>query len=139
MDARTFARFQSKYVVQDDGCWQWNGAKVGHGYGVLGVEVGSRLAHRLSYEHFKGPISEGLTIDHLCMNTACVNPDHLEAVTNQVNNSRGSSMSAMHARKTHCPQGHEYTSANTYMHRGSRHCRACHVIRERYRKQRKAV
>lgn len=136
MDHNAFQRFQTKYTVCPNGCWQWHGAKVGRGYGVMGMPSGSRLAHRISYEHFIGSIPEGRTIDHLCRNKACVNPAHLEPVTNRENNLRGYSRSAQHARKTHCPAGHEYTFDNTYMHRGARHCKTCHRIRERERKAR---
>lgn len=129
-----FQRFQAKYTILANGCWQWNAAKTGRGYGVLGVKTGSRLAHRLSYEHFVGAIPAGLTIDHLCENKACVNPDHLEPKTNKANNLRGYSASAKNAKKTHCPGGHEYTAQNTYIHRGMRHCRACHRIQARERR-----
>jgi len=134
MNEKALQRFQAKYTVLANGCWQWNAAKIGRGYGVMQAGPGSRLAHRLSYEHFIAPIPEGLTIDHLCQNKACVNPEHLEPVTNVVNNLRGSSAAAKNARKTHCPSGHEYTVGNTYIRGGMRHCRTCHRICERKRK-----
>jgi hypothetical protein len=78
------------------------------------------LAHRVSYELFKGPIPDGLQIDHLCRTTACVNPAHLEAVT-QLENARRAS-----AEITHCKNGHEYTLETTYRDRhGWRSCRVC--------------
>lgn len=79
-------RFWAK-VEKTATCWVWTGATK-YGYGVIGVgrrTEGTVQVHRLSYELHTGPIPEGLQIDHLCFNTACVNPDHLEAVTQQVN------------------------------------------------------
>ena len=72
------------------GCWIWQPKGGGnHGYGQLSRTVGGRqitlLAHRFSYETFVGPIPEGLQIDHLCSTRRCVNPDHLEPVTQQEN------------------------------------------------------
>lgn len=99
-----------------------------HGY--VRVKVGgSRLAvhaHRLAYEAVKGPIPAGLQIDHLCRVRNCVNPDHLEAVTQQENVRRGR-VGENTRSKTHCPQGHPYDEANTYRNpAGSRNCRTCH-------------
>lgn len=90
----------------------------------------TKLAHRLSYEHFVGPILDGLTIDHLCRDRACVNPAHLEAVTISINVLRGFNPMAINARKTHCPLGHFYAGPHgRIVHRPNgktyRRCREC--------------
>jgi hypothetical protein len=124
------ARFWAKVdKAGSDGCWNWTGTKV-NGYGRFGWTARrAQLAHRATYEDAVAPIPDGLVIDHLCRNTACVNPAHLEAVTQQVNTRRGSGLTAVNAARTHCPQGHEYTPANTYLwaQRGTtrRYCRTC--------------
>ncbi|WP_396021799.1 HNH endonuclease signature motif containing protein [Bacillus cereus group sp. BfR-BA-01522] len=83
----------------------------------------------MSYEMLKGPIEEGMVIDHLCRNRKCVNPLHLEQVTQRINLLRGEGMSAENVKKTHCPQGHEYTEENTYISKaGSRYCRKCRAM-----------
>ena len=107
------------------GCWVWQRARDMHGYGVIQVRGKALGAHRVAYEIVKGPIPEGLTIDHLCRTRACINPDHLEAVTNRENILRGEGFAAINARKTHCLRGHAFTEANTYQHRDERCCRAC--------------
>lgn len=84
-----------------------------------------RLVHRLAYAWLVGQIPAGLTLDHLCRNTVCVNPLHLEPVTHRVNVLRGQSGVAANARKTGCPQGHPFDEINTYHYRGQRHCRTC--------------
>ena len=103
------------------GCWEWVGVR-DRGYGRVKHNGKTRIAHRWVYEVAKGDIAAGLTLDHLCCNTSCVNPDHLQPVTLAVNLSR-----SVHceSKVTTCPHGHDYTAANTYSWRGKRICRAC--------------
>lgn len=99
---------EARSVVTESGCWDWTGNIQGAaGYGR--IHVGHRTstyAHRLSYEAFVGPIPEGLVIDHLCRNRRCVNPAHLEPVTNGENVRRGEGCGAQYAKRTHCARGH---------------------------------
>jgi len=112
-------------ILIDDGCWQWTGATNKGGYGSLRWEGRFPYAHRVVYELLVGPIPKGMQLDHLCRNRACVRPDHLEPVTCRENVLRGDGIAANNARKTHCPQGHEYTEENTYVNHGRRFCRMC--------------
>ena len=99
------------------GCWTWTGYVDPRGYARISVENRPQFIHRFSYELHKGPIPEGLTIDHLCRTRHCVNPAHLEAVTDRENILRGISAVAVNARKTACPRGHPY-SPRTLSSRG---------------------
>lgn len=119
-----------KYTLPDpnSGCWLWSGATTKAGYGVLNLSRKVHLAHRMSYELFIGPIPEGLQLDHLCRIRCCVNPKHLEPVTNQENARRGLGgkwFGKIQSAKTHCPFGHEYSQENTMLQKGHRLCRTC--------------
>lgn len=119
------------------GCWLWTGNVRRDGYGRISIAHNRQeLAHRLFYEQSVGPIPPGLQIDHLCRQRSCVNPRHLEVVTQQINLSRG-----YFGTKTHCPRGHEYTEKNTYKAKTkvgvgiTRKCRACHIARQSERQK----
>lgn len=134
---KTAEQLKDRTVVTLTGCWEWLGSKSG-GYGSLGSSGG--YVHRIMYEAAKGPIPDGLTLDHLCRNKACCNPDHLEPVTCRENTARGLSPVARNMRKTHCPQGHAYDEGNTYWKRGiynmERTCKECNRRRARERQRR---
>ena len=120
-------RIMRDHVVNDDGCWIWTGSRNALGYGRVHFGASGRLkfAHRLAYELLVGPIPDGLVLDHLCRQPSCINPAHLEPVTDRVNILRGEGFAARAARQTHCPSGHPYDDENTYRWRGVRYCRAC--------------
>lgn len=81
-------KFESKFMIAPDGCWLWLEWADKDGYGKVRVGKSKRPAHRVSYELYVGPIPDGLLIDHLCKQKACVNPHHLEPVTIAESNRR---------------------------------------------------
>lgn len=124
-----------------DDCWVWTGLLNNKGYGYLTDKLHDRnvvLAHRLSYEFYVGPLPDPFgedrpELDHLCRNRACVNPHHLELVTHKINLQRAAALI------THCPQGHEYTRANTRLYGGHRSCKICRNDRNHARYQGRSI
>ena len=128
---RWMDRMGESFVPEpNSGCWLWTRRLSRDGYGVVFLwrDGKSRpaYAHRAAYIAMKGPIPDGLTIDHLCHTPSCVNPDHLEACTMLENIMRGRTFSVINARATHCIHGHPFDEANTIRRpKGRRGCRAC--------------
>lgn len=125
-----------------NGCWIWQGACDQHGYGSMTIDYKRHKAHRLAFELLKEPLIVGMVLDHLCRNPACVNPDHLEQVSQKENVRRGDAVwvnGLRNAQKTHCKNGHAFTSENTYRPKsGGRVCRKCMVMWQRQYQQRRA-
>jgi hypothetical protein len=120
------------------GCWLWTKALSTSGYGVFApVRTRTVYAHRYSYELHRGPIPRGLVLDHLCRVPSCVNPHHLEAVTDRVNILRGTGYSARNARRTRCPKGHPLDGVTRRQHgkqKSQRYCLRCNRERAAARK-----
>lgn len=143
-DKKLPERFWKKVIIKDCGysspCWHWTGSLNNNGYASFRIKPHKTSGHRAVYLQMVGEIKEGLVIDHMCRNRACMNPTHLQAVTQKQNLSTAiglgekgmvylAKINEIHKAKTHCPQGHKYTDANTYWEeRGtfkSRHCKTC--------------
>lgn len=129
-----------------DECWLWTGAITGRGYGNFLFKPGNRQAHRVAYELLVGPIPEGLVLDHLCRVRACVNPAHVEPVTQRENTLRGLGPLAVRAyyrARTHCIHGHPLWGDNVWQRKLpsgiTRRCRQCQLdARRRYRERLKS-
>jgi HNH endonuclease len=134
MRERVFARL---IIDQESGCLLWTGALT-KGYGVTSESGQNRYVHRVMYEWFVGPIPDGTEIDHLCRVKHCAAPAHLEAVTHAENAQRGE-VRLVNGTKTHCPHGHLYDEANTYLNKGKRSCRQCTYERNKARRLRLAA
>jgi len=129
-------RFLSKITVTDSGCWEWTAGLNNSGYGQFSPNHKKVLVHRFIYEYYNGQICPDLELDHKCRNRKCGNPVHLRQVTHKENVLSGKSPSAVNARKTHCNNGHEFTTENTYLKNNI--VRICLICRRKYDKQRYA-
>lgn len=121
------ARFWAK-VQKTEGCWLWTASTMGGGYGQFRVPGRSAYAHRFSYELVHGPITNGMVIDHTCSNNRCVNPAHLEVVTQGENTrrtwARGRTFN-QNTGKQECKNGHPLTGGNVIQVPGGRGCKQC--------------
>jgi hypothetical protein len=139
LDGRLPDRFWDKCMPEpNSGCWLWHGATHSGGYGMMIVGRRATYAHRLSYEALVGAIPDGLVIDHLCRQRCCVNPTHLEPVTQFINNRRGVSPIAANMNRTECVNGHELVGDNVKIRvlkngNRTRMCVACILTRSRSR------
>jgi hypothetical protein len=130
LDAKAERRFLDKVQVTpgplDTLCWVWTGAKTDRPYALFYFRGRNRVAHRIGYRHWVGPVPAGLELDHLCRVRLCVNWRHLEAVTH-VENVRRGNLHLVKGGKTRCPQGHPYAGDNLYVPPSGvgRTCRIC--------------
>lgn len=114
-------RFWAK-VDKTPECWLWKASVQPAGYGQFWLNGTYIGAHRYAYQLLVGPIPDGLQVDHLCRVRACVNPGHMEVVTLSENVLRGTGISAMNARKTHCLRRHSLVGNNLILDRRNRRC-----------------
>lgn len=110
----------------NSGCWLWTGALSAGSYGSMFFEGRMQKAHRVAWQLLRGPVPEGLDLDHLCRVRICCNPGHLEPVTRSENLRRSPLKKLQNVNQTHCKRGHEFTADNTMIRRnGWRACRTC--------------
>ena len=110
-------------------CWILHTRPNGHGYGQIGVNGKKWEAHRFCWNALRGAVPIGMTIDHLCSVKRCCNPDHLQVVTQRVNNLRSDGAAGVNARKTHCPRGHVLAGRNIYRRPDRPQWRDCLICR----------
>ena len=125
-DADPIHRFLER-VVKTNSCWLWIGKKDAHGYGKIKIHRKEMLAHRFSYTYFKKIELGSLEVHHECKIKACVNPDHLEAVTDL---EHPDTLCSINRAKTHCHKGHPFAGANLAHVAGRRVCKICRSARE---------
>lgn len=134
IELRNLSRFWDKVDLSGD-CWVWLGAKNNKGYGQIRFGSDCVYVHRLSYEYFHNIILYKLVVDHLCRNTLCVNPSHLEMVTNAENIRRGDVSGKF---KAYCPKGHDYSVSGVRWGKNkAKFCKLCVYERSKSYRERK--
>lgn len=137
-------RFESFCAPEpNSGCWLWTGGLRMDGYARFWDGRQIVRGHRWAFERLVGPVPAGLVLDHKCRIRSCVNPAHLEAVTQRENLRRGEGPPGTNCRRTHCRYGHEFTVDNTRIRQGPygtmRVCRECDRLwQQQIRAERKA-
>lgn len=130
-------RILKKIFIDENGCWNWTGFVHPKGYGLFGYNGKTCLVHRVSYLLFRGSIEDGLTIDHLCRNRKCINPEHLEPVDQRTNVLRGETIAADNISKNFCIRGHSLSGDNLVIRKdGNRECRECRRRRSKEYRER---
>lgn len=130
--------FLSALSIEDGGCWKYPNTPNHDGYIRVSVKGRKVMTHRYSLMLRAVFIPVDCEVDHLCRNRWCCNPDHLQIVTHAENMRRGTGMDRIHAVKTHCVNGHEFTTESTYRNpRGFRNCKVCRRIHDKNRKPRR--
>lgn len=114
-------------------CWEWN-KSLRRGYGRIKQDGKMLGAHRVVYEHLVGKIPNGMILDHVCRNRSCVNPQHLEIVSNKENILRGNGPTALNAKKKNCNKGHPLNGVNLVVRYSKRYCKECERKRNRQSK-----
>jgi hypothetical protein len=119
---RTHAATVFERAIPVNGCLIWTGARSGR-YGQMRLHGRVHFTHRVAYELARGPIPDGLTVDHLCENTLCVYPAHLDLCTSSENSRRA--IARWRERRIRCLRGHQLTAGATYK---DGRCRECHRL-----------
>lgn len=135
--------FPPGWIVAENGCHIWTGARSADGYGVVRVDGRTRFVHLVRYEREVGPVPEGMELDHFRCDAgpdACCNPLHCRPVSHRENMLRGDTVAAASAARTHCAKGHELSGTNlvpSKLRRGVRECRTCCTARKTAWKRRR--
>lgn len=137
-DRHFFEKLVEGIALGAGGCWVWLRGRDSDGYGIAYVGGKPRRAHKAAYESMVAPVPAGLQLDHLCRNTSCVNPEHLEPVTPRENVRRSNHITYRTAARPACSHGHAYDVENTRIDkRGHRVCVTCAKRRAREVRARK--
>jgi hypothetical protein len=143
--ARILDRVRARVAFASSGCWMWQGATNSKGYPAMriGGRAGKTMSvHRLVAAEVYGAIPAGMLVCHTCDVPACVNPAHLyigtalDNMRDKIERGRAVNVLATrNASKTHCPNGHPYSTENTLVLKdGERRCRTCQLINNRRRR-----